>query len=287
LLLYIAWYGEYYAGSELGWTLAFATLFFAMFAVGPLVARPAMREEGTNKVSLSALFLALVNAGVYFMEVYAMYEGVNKTATAWFALGLAAVYLGLSRQAAPRYGEAAQQAIRLLHLGLAIAFVTIAIPIRLDAHWITIGWLVEAGFLLWLGDRIRSDLLNAFALGALALGVARLLVFDNFSTTTLLFNTRMMTYAIAIAVLGGVAWAAGKRGDDASETVSAGASVALNLLAIIALSREVADFYWRRWRRPRRIQCDGTPLIMPAFAASRLRATLLTPPCGWRTAPCS
>jgi len=184
LLLYIAWYGEYYAGSELGWTLAFATLFFAMFAVGPLVARPAMREEGTNKVSLSALFLALVNAGVYFMEVYAMYEGVNKTATAWFALGLAAVYLGLSRQAAPRYGEAAQQAIRLLHLGLAIAFVTIAIPIRLDAHWITIGWLVEAGFLLWLGDRIRSDLLNAFALGALALGVARLLVFDNFSTTT-------------------------------------------------------------------------------------------------------
>ena len=246
LLLYIAWYGEYYAGSELGWTLAFATLFFAMFAVGPLVARPAMQEEGTNKVSLIALFLALVNAGVYFMEVYAMYEGVNKTATAWFALGLAAVYLGLSRLAAPHYGEAAQQAIRLLHLGLAIAFVTIAIPIRLDAHWITIGWLVEAGFLLWLGDRIRSDLLNAFALAALALGVARLLVFDNFSTTTLLFNTRMMTYAIAIAVLGGVAWAAGKRGDDASETVSAGASVALNLLAIIALSREVADFYWRQ-----------------------------------------
>jgi len=55
-----------------------------------------------------------------------------------------------------------------------------------------------------------------------------------------------MTYAIAIAVLGGVAWAGGKRGDDASQTASAVATVVLNLLALIALSREVADFYWRQ-----------------------------------------
>jgi len=246
LLLYIAWYAEYYSSPQLGPTLAFATLFFAIFAMAPLMARPGIRAEGAHKVSVIALFLALLNAGVYFLEVYAMYEAVDKTAPAWFALALAAVYIGLSRQAAPRYGQARQQAIRFLHLGLAIAFITIAIPIRLDAHWITIGWLVEAGFLLWLGDRIHSDLLNAFAVGALALGVARLLAFDNFSTTTLIFNTRMMTYAVAIAVLGGVAWAGAKRGGDTGETASAVASVALNVLALVALSREVADFYARQ-----------------------------------------
>jgi uncharacterized membrane protein len=245
LSLYIGWYTEYYGSRDLRLTLGFATLFFAIFAVAPLVARPRDQSAG-SKVSLIALFLALVNAGVYFLQVYGMYEQVDKTATAWFALALAAAYIWLSRQAAPRYGEAAQQAIRLLHLGLAIVFITIAIPIRLDAHWITVGWLVEAGFLLWLGERIQSELLNALAVGALVLGVARLVAFDNFTTTTLLFNTRLMTYAVAIAMLGGVAWRAGKRIDDIGPVAASLATIALNILALIALSREVADFYSRQ-----------------------------------------
>ncbi len=246
LALYIGWYSEFYSDSQLRLTLGFATLFFAIFALAPLVARPRAQDEGADKVSLIALFLALVNAGVYFLEVYAMYEEVNKTALAWFALALAAVYIWLSRQAAPRYGAAAQQAIRLLHLGLAIAFITMAIPIRLNAHWITIGWLVEAGFLLWLGERIRSELLNVFAVAALVLGVTRLVAFDNFATTMLIFNTRMMTYVVAIAVLGGVAWKGGQRGDEIGSFASSAAGIALNLLALLALSREVADFYSRQ-----------------------------------------
>jgi len=246
LLLYVGWYSEYYSASQRGLTLGFATLFFSIFALAPLAVRPRDQDVGANKVSLIALFLALVNAGVYFLEVYALYEGINQTALAWFALALAAVYIWLSRQAAPRYGERSQQTIRLLHLGLAIAFITIAIPIRLNAHWITIGWLVEAGFLLWLAERIKSELLNAFAIAALVLGVARLVAFDNFSTTTLLFNTRMMTYAVAIAVLGGVAWMGARRNDETGRIAAALANIALNLLALIALSREVADFYSRQ-----------------------------------------
>lgn len=246
VLLYVGWYSEYYSDSQRVPTLAFATLFFAIFALAPLLANPGIREGTATRVTQIAMLLALLNAAVYFLGVYVIYESANKTATAWFALGLAAAYLGLSRQAAPRQGEAAQQAIRLLHLGLAIAFITVAIPIRLDAHWITIGWLVEAGFLVWLGERIDSDLLSAFGVGALALGIVRLLAFDNFSTTTLIFNTRMLTFAVAITVLGGVAWAGRKRNDDTGATAAVIASVALNVLALIALSREVADYYARQ-----------------------------------------
>ena len=68
----------------------------------------------------------------------------------------------------------------------------------------------------WIANRIQSDFLNAFALGALALGVARLLVIDNFQTTQLIFNLRMATYAVAVVVLGGVAWYAAKREDDSA-----------------------------------------------------------------------
>src|SRR5690349_22281697 len=113
----------------------------------------------------------------------------------------------LSRQMRVRESNASAAAtLRFLHLALAIAFITIAIPIRLDAHWITIGWLVEAAVLLWVADRIKSDFLGLFALAAIVLGVARLLFFDDFNSTTLIFNARMATYGVALAVLGWLAW---------------------------------------------------------------------------------
>src|ERR1700680_424813 len=245
LLLYLGWYFRFYNRSELNLTLAFATLFFAIFAIAPLITLQP-ETEPPLLASVPAV-VAFVNAGVYFLQAYAMIQEVDKTYMAWFALALAAVYISLSRQVhnraiAPRVSER----LHFLHLALAIGFITVAIPIRLDAHWITIGWFVEAGVLLWVGDRIESDFLNVFALGALALGVVRLLLIDNFYTTQLIFDLRMATYAVAVVVLGAVAWYASKREDDSARAVAAIAVVALNALALTALSPEVADYYARQ-----------------------------------------
>src|SRR6266576_459609 len=129
---------------------------------------------------------------------------------------------------------------------LAIGFITVAIPIRLDGHWITIGWFVEAGVLLWFGDRIRSSFLNGFAIAALALGVLRHLAkIDDFNVSTLMFNARMGTFVVAIAVLAATAWYGTKRGDEVGRQGAAVAVVVLNALALVALSREVADYYAR------------------------------------------
>jgi uncharacterized membrane protein len=243
--MYVGWYSEFYDRSQLGLTLTFATFFFAVFAIAPLVT---LHPEG--EIPLFAAIpavLAFVNAGVYFLQSYVMIEVVDKTYMAWFALALAAIYIILSRQVHARHRvPATSDILYFLHLAVAIGFITIAIPIRLDAHWITIGWFVEAAVLLWVGNRIDSDFLNALALGALVLGVARLLFIDNFEVTQLAFNMRMATYAIAVAVLGVVAWYAAKRQDESATTVAAFAIVALNVLALIALTREVADYYSRQ-----------------------------------------
>ncbi len=76
LLLYIGWYSEFYERSQIRWTLAFATLFFAIFAVAPLVARRPEKESAPFVAV--PLFLAFVNAGVYFLQVYAMYEEIDE-----------------------------------------------------------------------------------------------------------------------------------------------------------------------------------------------------------------
>ncbi len=243
LLLYVGWYASFYDVTQVRMTVGFATLFFAIFAVSPLLARPA--QKGWLSDSVPPL-VAVVNAAGYFLEIYVIFEDIGTRDTAWFALALAALYIFLSRQARGRPGNPeAARIVDLLHLALAIGFITVAIPIRLDAHWITMGWFVEVAVLLWVADRIHSDLLNVFAIGALLLGVGRLLLIDNFYVTRPIFNTRMATYAVAIAVLGAVAWYGSRRKDEAARAVAGIAVVALNLLALIALSREVADYYSR------------------------------------------
>ena len=245
LILYLGWYWTFYNGGPLELTLAYASLFFAIFAIAPLIT---LQPDGEHPI-LAAIpaVLAFVNAGVYFLEAYAMIQEVNKVNMAWFALALAAVYIFLSRLVhARKMAAGTSEILYYLHLALAIGFITVAIPIRLDAHWITIGWFIEAGVLLWIANCIHSDFLNAFALGALVLGVTRLLFIDNFHTTQLIFNLRMATFAVAVAVLGAVAWFGAQREDETARTISAMAVVALNVLALIALSREVSDYYLRQ-----------------------------------------
>jgi len=70
-----------------------------------------------------------------------------------------------------------------------------------------------------------------------------LLLFDNFVSTTLIFNMRMLVHGIAVAVLAFVAYEASKRPEEEARTIAAVAIVSMNALALVALSREVADYY--------------------------------------------
>src|SRR5207248_7258 len=205
---------------------------------------------------------------------YVMYDRETVTLT-WYALGLAAVYLILSSQFKRRANGEPEvvKAINLLHIAIAIAFITIAIPLKLEAHWITLGWLVESAVLLFVAVRTRTDVLRYFAAATLVLGIGRLLIWDNFNVQTLVFNARFGMYLVAIAILAGIV-AAGER--FASERAAAEerspfvrfAAVALNLLALIALTLEAADYFGRQlneWYQAHRNSTYG-PLQQIEFA---------------------
>lgn len=238
LALYIAWYAEFYTRPQFEPTLIFATIYFLIFAIAPFLMLRHEHAQGTM-----ALVLALVNAATYFLQAYAMISEISHTAMAWFSLALAAAYLLLIRVRRRQADELAQRNLRMMHLALAVGLVTVAIPIRLEAHWITIGWFVESAVLLWVAERIKSDLLNVFALAALVLGVGRLLLIDNFVIARPILNMRMAVYVVAIAALAFVAYQSVKRADETGKIIGALAVVAMNALALIALSREISDYY--------------------------------------------
>jgi uncharacterized membrane protein len=172
----------------------------------------------------------------------------DSNALTWYSLGLAGAYLaissGLKRRA--RGEPDVVRTINLLHIGIAIAFITIAIPLKLNSHWITIGWLVESGVLLAIAIRTQTVLLRYFAGCTLVLGIIRLLVYDNFNVETIFFNARFATYLVAIAVLGGIVAAADRYASEREMPVVRFASIALNVLALIALTLEASSYFSRQ-----------------------------------------
>lgn len=246
-ILYLGWADEFYTTPQRPLTVLFAALFALIFAVIPLVT-PLEKSRWHKGLSTTLVFLPLVNAAAFFLAQFAMYDSERATLT-WYALGLAAVYLLLSALFQRRGGADPDtlRVVNLVHVAIAIGFITIAIPLKLDAQWITIGWLVESGVLLLIAVRTKTDFLRYFAGATLTLGVIRLLFVDSANLqNALVFNARFATYLVAIAILGGIV-AAGERVASSREMPFVKlAGMGLNLLALIALTLEAHDYFSRQ-----------------------------------------
>lgn len=243
MILYWGWYADYYSQDQRALTVFFAALFAAIFAAIPLMTRYA-RSTRFGGPSITLTLLPLLNAAAFFLALYEMYQDQTATLT-WFALALAAVYLGLAHAFARRHTAEDAKVIQLLHVAIAIAFITIAIPLKLDREWITIGWLIESAVLLFVSVKTRTSFLRYLAATALVLGIARLLFFDRYNTETLIFNARFATYAVAIAVLGGIAVFGKRHASENEQPLLRIAAVGANLLALIALTLEASDYFDR------------------------------------------
>src|SRR5260370_3651592 len=189
-----------------------------------------------------------------------MYED-EKTKLTWFALGLAAVYLGISNVFMGRFAEKdTRKVVALLHVAIAIAFMTIAIPVRLNGHWITIGWLIESAVLLWISEQTKTAVLRYLAITTLVVAMFRVFVFDSSEmATSLIFNARFATYAIAIAVLGGII-ILGSRETVSAETGKSApktgtwairlSGIVLSVLILVGLTLEAHDYFGRQYVQP-------------------------------------
>src|SRR3954463_4452860 len=251
LILYAGWYDRFYSDAQLPLAMSFATIFFGIFLAAPLLSKQKLitQPARANAVSALLIILSLLNAIVYFIQVFAMLEESHHRWTAWFAVALAGIYLGVSQQLqshvpAEAAGQKKGSSLPLLHIALAVGFLTIAVPLKLETHWITLGWLVEAGVLLYLGEKADSTLFRFLGFGALVLGLGRLFLIDNFQVTRLIFNYRSLTYVAAIAVLGLIASWQGKSVNH--RTFAALAVIGINILFLWAGSLEISDFYLRR-----------------------------------------
>jgi uncharacterized membrane protein len=246
--LYVGWYSEYYTRDQRGLTVFFTLLFGAIFAAIPLLT-PLTNSRWVKGFSVTLTLLPLFNAAAVFLALFSMYDRyeTERTTLTGYALVLAAIYLGLSSLFKRRVAND-QGTVRTvnLHIAIAIAFITITIPLKLDAHWITIGWLIESAVLLFVAVRTQTSFLRYFAGATLVLGIARLIAFDNFNVQAVIFNSRFATYLVAIAILGGIVAVGARHASSRELPVVRIAGICLNILALMALTLEAADYFNRQ-----------------------------------------
>src|ERR1700689_681695 len=94
IILYIGWCSDYYSNDQRPLTVCFTALFAGIFAAIPL-ASPHEESKRFTGPSVTLTIIPLLNAVLFFLALYEMYLGETLTLT-WFALTLAAVYLGVA-----------------------------------------------------------------------------------------------------------------------------------------------------------------------------------------------
>ena len=253
VFFFAEWWFEYYSPDQFGTTAFFLAVFFLIFAWAPRLVRLRKNIPDLGWDGLALVAVPLVNAGLGFLGYYLLLQDAGSAAAPWVAVAFAAFYLLLLRLPVRGAIRGSAAATAALHLTIAVVFLTIAIPLKTQGRWMTIGWLAEGAALVWLARRIASTLLMLLALLCLALGLVALVAVNPAASLTPVFNERFGTYLFAIAVCGFVTWLAmrepGTESTIAWRGIAAGAGLAVNALILLAVGWEIHAYWWYlQWR---------------------------------------
>lgn len=143
--LFSGWYVTFYRSSALTPTVAWVAVFFIIFLVIPFAYQ--LRTSSFSR--LESFVLSLVNAMITFGYCYVTLEHKHRFALGFVALAMAASYIILAAVLRRRIPDDARTLFGFV--GLAVAFLTLAVPLHLKLHGITMAWAIEGPVLLYLG----------------------------------------------------------------------------------------------------------------------------------------
>ncbi len=170
-VLFWGWYGEHYHPEKRAAALTFQAVIFVLFMLADLAPHLRRRAAGWEEWIRLA-----VNPFVFYATCYFLLNDDHHDWMAPLALGVAIVYAWLAK--AELALHAPDRRMLLVTVGTALTFVTVAIPIQLEAHWITIAWGLEAVALLWAGFETSAPPLRLMSGLVMSLAVFRYLVAD-------------------------------------------------------------------------------------------------------------
>ncbi len=147
-LIYFAWYTEsYQIDLHFGLGLTYLSIFFVIFYITFLAYKLIQKE----KFEIGGILLLLTNSFIFFGIGYSLFyhHSTGQDFLGLFSFCNAIIHFIagfiIYRQ------KLADRNLFYLFTGLALIFITIAIPVQLDGNWVTLLWAGEAALLFWIG----------------------------------------------------------------------------------------------------------------------------------------
>jgi uncharacterized membrane protein len=250
---YWGWYWQFYLPAAFVTTTIFLSFFVLLFAAATILAR--QKRVHAEQDDAARVLVSLANAAFGFLGFYAMlsHNGSGRnTALAWCSVGFGAFYLAV-RKWMERTPIAGSRLASLsdVQLSIAIVFLTLAVPLAVHGHWVTVGWMAEGAVLVWVATRLRTRLMQVLAAGALSLGLISLAMDATIGQTRVLWNTRLLSFIVSIvAIMVATALARGEAKREGAATAGnwellaqIGAVIA-HALVIVAVLLEIHTYWW-------------------------------------------
>jgi uncharacterized membrane protein len=147
--------------------------------------------------------LIAVNASAYLGISYGILWDDFRDWMGGFTLLLSLFYGIIAYLAFVRIREHVNLAV--MSMGIALVFLTIAVPVELDKSWIAVAWSAQGAVLVGLSFRLQMWKLRLAGLGVFTVLVSRILLFDtsigDLENFHVFFNARMLAFGTAITAL--------------------------------------------------------------------------------------
>jgi len=238
-VMYSGWFTSFYRAEALAPAMLWVAAFYTIFLVLPFVYQLRQRV----RASIEQYVIALVNALIAFGYAYLLLRMEHPYTLGFLALAMSASYLALAVLSRERVPEDDKSLFGFVTL--AVAFLTMAIPLQLKLHGITLAWAIEGPVLLYLGYRFSYLPVRIGGLVVLALAVGRLFLFHwplHRELYVLILNKSFLSAMFVPAALAGYAvihqwWRS--EGEEIDDLLKTGSAIAAGFITLIILDNEI------------------------------------------------
>lgn len=203
-MIFASWYNLNYMHSQhFGLAFLFLTVFFAIFYSVFLAYKLVRKEcfDAFDIILLSTNSFIFYGLGYSLLSIDATYNQLLGLFTLGNGLIHFVVTMAIYRM------KLADRGLFYFVAGLVLVFITMAIPVQLDGHWVTMIWAFEAALLFWIGrtKNVSAYEYMSYPLMILAIGSLgedwsqyRVLSTDTVNSFMPFFNIYFLTAALVI-----------------------------------------------------------------------------------------
>ncbi len=243
---FLSWYFSFYTESVLASTLFFLFISFVIF----LVASIARVVNAGLKADEGDYFLLGMDAFGFAVMSYILLAPNHDEVLGFGAVFIAFIYM-LIAYTANKFNPS-DRALNIFLPGLAVTFLSIAVPLQFDGPWIAVAWLVEACMLYFISSMISNRGFQIMGIVVYCLGIIDFFIWyishglERITDFVPIFNTTFAISIVAVVVAYLIAYMYVKYGSITEEIRDRGIVVFIivaNVLTIFAFTTQVIEYH--------------------------------------------